>query len=420
MGTLGMSDGVRRADGPLDVVMVTNAVAPDKLGGLERYVRELAASLVVRGHRVTVLSKQVTPDGALEATGDDGVRIIRHPVPDKRRPTFALEYPYAVGRAVRRELVRNPRAVVHAHYAITALPVAFSSRPYVLTFHNPVHKEMLWQREASYWLPRPAQGMAVAALRAAERSVLRRAAEVFTLSDYTRREALAIAPGSEHKYTVLPGGIDTGRFAPGPANRDTWSRAADPLLFTARRLNARTGVEQLVEAMPMVLREHPRARLAIAGEGATRGSIEGLIDRLGLASSVRLLGRLWDDDLLDWYRAADLTVMPAQDLEGFGLPTGESLASGTPVLVTPVGAQPELVAALHPWLVADGKDGPSLAQALNRLLGQPGLLAELGSRSRAHVEPAWAWDTIVDRYMESYAAMSRRQERSELDRAGTS
>lgn len=57
--------------------MVTNAVAPDKLGGLERYVRELAATLVRKGHDVTTLSKRTALDQPSAETGDDGVRLLR-------------------------------------------------------------------------------------------------------------------------------------------------------------------------------------------------------------------------------------------------------------------------------------------------------------------------------------------------------
>ena len=62
----------------MKVLMVTNAIAPDKLGGLERYVRELAAALVRKGHDVTTLSKRTAPDQASAETGDDGGSVLDH------------------------------------------------------------------------------------------------------------------------------------------------------------------------------------------------------------------------------------------------------------------------------------------------------------------------------------------------------
>ena len=57
---------------PTSVLMLTNAVAPDKLGGLERYVRELSAALVSLGLPVTVLTKRISDDDPQEETGSDG------------------------------------------------------------------------------------------------------------------------------------------------------------------------------------------------------------------------------------------------------------------------------------------------------------------------------------------------------------
>ena len=144
-------DGRRRLG-----LMLTDAVAPDKLGGLERYVRELSAALVAKGLGVTVVTKQVKEEDPLDEEGTDGVHIVRQPVPSKDRLTFALQYPTAVGLGTVRHVRRlGPGCVVHGHYAITTLPVGLTRRPYLYTFHAPVHKEMLSERGGSYALPGP-------------------------------------------------------------------------------------------------------------------------------------------------------------------------------------------------------------------------------------------------------------------------
>jgi len=92
--------GRSRSDEVQRVIMVTNAVAPDKLGGLERYVRELAAALVRQGLQVTVLAKRVRPEHPAREMGADGVAVVRHNVPSKRLRTFALRYPVHVAAAI--------------------------------------------------------------------------------------------------------------------------------------------------------------------------------------------------------------------------------------------------------------------------------------------------------------------------------
>ena len=269
-------------------------------------------------------------------------------------------------------------------------------------FQAPVHKEMLLERGGSYALPKATQKTAVRALRIAERRVVSKARATVVLSEFMRGELGELSSATARDSQLIPGGIDTDWFSPGPSGRDGWAMSADPLLFAARRLTTRTGVIELVQAMPKVLARLPAARLAIAGDGHEREAIAREIDRLGLADKVRLLGRISDCDLLQWYRDADLTVTPTQSLEGFGLATGESMAVGTPALVTPVGANPELVRDLHPLLIAPGQQPAQLSEGICRLLETPGLLDRLGREARSHAHPRWSWDHVATRYLELY------------------
>ena len=105
----------------MKVLMVTHAVAPDKLGGLERYVRELAATLVRKGHDVTTLSKRTRPEQPSAQTGDDGVRLLRFSTPPKSDPLFVAKYPVSMARSVRRTMLGADYDVLHGHYPISML-----------------------------------------------------------------------------------------------------------------------------------------------------------------------------------------------------------------------------------------------------------------------------------------------------------
>jgi glycosyltransferase involved in cell wall biosynthesis len=390
------------------VIMVTNALAPDKLGGLERYVRELAAGLVRQGLAVTVLAKRVHPEHPAREVACDGVSIVRHDVPSKRLRTFALRYPLHVATAVGREVGEpGPGTVVHAHYAMPALPLALRGMPYLYTFHAPVYREALAERQGSYALPRAVQAPAVAGLKAAESFVVRRASRVLALSRYMQDELALLSRRAAASSVLVPGGIDTDRFSPGPARRDDWASGAEPLLFAARRLTPRTGVLELVQAMPAVLRRFPRAQLAVAGEGHMMPAIEDAIRRLGLEPAVRLLGRIGDEALVGWYRLATVSVMPTQSLEGFGLSTAECLACGTPVVATPLGANPELLRPLDPRLLAGGSTPDDLSAAICQIVGTSSVLSDVRARARDHVHPSMSWDAIARRHIGCYAAAAR-------------
>src|SRR5207249_3724225 len=163
---------------------------------------------------------------------------------------------------------------------LPALPLALRGFPYLATFHAPVYREALAERQGSYALPRAVQTPAVAALKAAERLVVRRASSVLTLSRYMQGELAQLSKRAAASSVLIPGGIATTRFSPGPAEADDWAAGAEPLLFAARRFTPRTGVLELIEAMPAVLRRYPLARLALAGDGHLRPVVEQTIRRL--------------------------------------------------------------------------------------------------------------------------------------------
>jgi glycosyltransferase involved in cell wall biosynthesis len=111
------------------------------------------------------------------------------------------------------------------------------------------------------------------------------------------------------------------------------------------------GLEDLIDAMASVRRSVPDALLLIVGRGTLDTELRERVAAIGLQDHVRLLGALPDAQLPLIYRAADVSVVPTLSLEGFGLTTVESLAAGTPVLVTPVGGLPEAVRDLSEALV---------------------------------------------------------------------
>jgi glycosyltransferase involved in cell wall biosynthesis len=160
------------------------------------------------------------------------------------------------------------------------------------------------------------------------------------------------------------------------------------------------GLENLIAAFAEVAGQFPDVVLYIAGKGAQREVLERAVEERGLGARVKFLGFVTDEDLPAAYAAADLTVVPSQDLEGFGLVTLESLACGTPCLVTPVGGLPEAVAGFREELVTNGSSASDLTSGLASWLreGAAGV-----AECRAYAEQ-FGWPKIAQRVMEVYAA----------------
>jgi glycosyltransferase involved in cell wall biosynthesis len=390
----------------LRILMLTNVVAPDRIGGLERYVRELSAALVSAGASVTVHAKQIDGSHPLVERGDDGVLIRRHALPPRSNRLFAVTYPLRSGASALAGAREDRGALLHAHYPVPALPLALTRRRFLYTFHAPVHRELLSERQDSYTLPAPVQGLAVGCVRASERLIVRRAAASVVLSEFSRAELGALDSAAGARAQLVAGGVDLQRFAPGPALDDRWAAGAAPLLFCARRLTPRTGVAELLTAMVQIRSAFPGVRLAIAGAGRMQELLDAQCTALGLADCVRFLGRISDDALPRWYRAADLVILPTQELEGFGLATAEALACGTPVLGTPIGATPEILAPLERRLLTLDRSPAAIAEAVIALLRDPQTLQRVRAGARERATPL-GWETVAGRYLELYEALTR-------------
>ncbi len=383
--------------------MVTNNALADKFGGIERYVADLSAALVRRGVGVRVVAKRWDAGTPARVVQDDGVVVERHRVPSKRNPLYALLYAAYVGVGVTARTRPRPigqRAIIHAHMGLPAWPLAVTRRRYLLTFHAPVWRELLGERQGTYRLPAPMQDAAVSTLRRVEGLVASRSAGTVVLSEFMRRELSELSVTAARGAELIPGAIDADRFCPA----DRTARAPDraPTLFTARRLTPRTGVDDLIRALVIIRSSFPETRLQIAGVGAMHEQLRSLTRSLGLQNAVDFLGRISDEELVEHYRNADLVVMPTRELEGFGLTTAEALACGTVVVGTPVGATPELLRPLDPSLVTRDASPVAIAGTVVLLLGDRDRLSSLRDRARACVVPVMTWDTVVERYLETY------------------
>jgi glycosyltransferase involved in cell wall biosynthesis len=133
--------------------------------------------------------------------------------------------------------------------------------------------------------------------------------------------------------------------------------------------------------------------LAIVGGGMLTNELERLSEKLGLDGRVHFAGQVSEEALLDWYRAADLFVLPTVAYEGFGMVTVEALASRTPVVGTPVGATPELLEPFDPRLIARGPDPESLAWAIREALKFADDDFRAGCRDYALAR--FDWDNVI-------------------------
>ena len=393
---------------PLKLLSVNQFFYPDSYGGVERVAHETLRRLVERGHQVELVGQRLQPD-APDVETVDGIVVNRYGTLNGSRRFGGRTLAALFGaRGVLGRLARDRRFdVVLAHhyfpYYAYAGVVGSKRTPEVMTFHASYWQELRLEG-ADVSIGKPLESALFGGLsRRAESACLRRADRVVVLSDFSREQLGSYYPLALPKVVKIPGGVDLERFRPADDRAAVRRSLGLPddrqVLFTARRLVPRMGLENLVDAFADVLDAHPDTILVIAGKGRLR---EPLIERgreLGLEDRLRLVGFVDDDELVSYYQAADLFVLPSLAFEGFGMVTLEALACGTPAVGTPIGATPEILRPLAGQLVLTGTDAVAIRRGLSGVLewiSDEEAAGRFREQCREYVEGRYGWDRAVD------------------------
>jgi glycosyltransferase involved in cell wall biosynthesis len=380
-------------------------------GGTGRYVYETARRLVDEGHHVSVLTRRRGDVPLRERVA--GVHVYRYEVSiaGENAPAIARQLPEAYGtvRSHAKGITSQSHPdVVSFQGPFTSLLLdrALGEAPRVTTFHSPWPTEYVIKTRGGD-MSTARRRINVETRRLIERRVLERSDGIVALSDYMRGE-LRDVYGDGFDAQVVPGGVDAeqftadaGTYAPIAANEEGTA------FLAVRRLSDRMGHDQMLAAFANVREAHPDTHLFVAGDGPLRRGLEARAESLGVADATTFLGYVPDADLPAAYATADAFVRPTQDLEGFGLATLEALASGTPVVATPVGGTVEVLAGLPDQLPADPLTTDASAGALAEGMDEwasldDATLEDASETCRQYAREEFSWDDTVAELVETY------------------
>ena len=242
-------------------------------------------------------------------------------------------------------------------------------------------------------------GPALKILLAMERHAGRKANALCVLSEAEKKIALELRLGTADKTFVIPNGIDTGLFTRSQADRERVRkefgfRGGDIVLAAAGRISSEKGYDVLVRAFHLLAGTMPDLRLVLAGTGPDMEKISALAGNLRECGRIVLAGMRTDMPAV--LSASDIFVHPAF-YEGFGLAIAEAMAVGLPVIATDVGGIPETVGDAGSAVIVRPGDVSSLAEAIGRVAGDPGLRAVLGAAGLKRSE-----NFSSDRMLSSY------------------
>jgi len=211
--------------------------------------------------------------------------------------------------------------------------------------------------------------------------------------------------GHGQRLRVVHLGTDPERFRPGLDAGELRQRFDLPdggvrWLLTVARLEPHKGVDTVIRALPAIVEQAADVRYAVAGSGPEREHLEKLAHKTGVAERVRFLGEVGDRDLPALYNLATVYVGASRraeriGVEGFGLALVEASACGLPVVAGNSGGVPDAVRDGETGFLVPAEDPAAFADAISRLLGDPGLARRVGAAGRHAVETYFNWDRVV-------------------------
>jgi len=236
------------------------------------------------------------------------------------------------------------------------------------------------------------------------------------MSEYSKNRFLQYYTCTRPKLCVIPGGVDIAEFKPSDSTGDSIREKLQlpleiPLLLTVRRLEERMGLENLIRAAGILHRQNPERKfqMVLTGKGSLKDRLERLILQEEVSHCVQLVGLVPRETLPLYFQCADLFVLPTTAIEGFGLVTAEALASGLPVMGTPVGATPEILQQIDERLLFKNTSPQALAEGIETFLKAPKIFMEMRSRCRDLAETRYSWETVVKKIEEEYIEVTTRR-----------
>lgn len=402
----------------MHILVFADQIYPDAIGGVGKSLYNECLALRQCGHTITILVRGLDHKLPPETIIIEGLTIHRFQGPQHRS---ILYYAYPLATIYHswswlhhhREkydifYIHNPFFLI----GIYLTPFTYQP-PIVYMFHSSIGSEIhISAQHRKYGRLSFLFNSAGMLIQFLERLVLSHVDTLLARSHFMIDQARQLNPGVPiyRSHNPIPLGVDITHYQPQPkaeARHGLNLPLERFVVLTVRRLEGRMGLSNLIDAIALIKVRFPDILLLIAGKGTLRLELEQSIATKKLEDQVRLLGFVPEDDLPIYLSAADMFVLPTEALEGFGLATIEALAAGLPVLGTPIGATPEILAPLDPHLLTENESPEALAAGLEYWLENRGALPALAIRCRFQAETVYDKDIIAKQLEQCFEKASQ-------------
>jgi len=313
--------------------------------------------------------------------------------------TGGFAEPYTFGRRAVKYLKQHGHNydLIHDNQSLSfgMLQLQEMGFPVVTTLHHPItsdlrialnaarrwHERILIRRWHSFLIM--------------QKRVVKQLHNIVTVSDCSRQDIAADFGIQPAGISLVHNGIDTDEFRPMPEIE----RRPRALMATASADAPLKGLRYLLRAYASLLQQYPDLELLLVSKPQPGGKTERLVKYLGVADRVKFVSGISTQQMVRYYAEATIAVVPSV-YEGFGLPAGEAMACGVPVVSTDGGALPEVVG--DAGVVVPAKSVEALAEAISALLENPQRREELATRGRERILEQFCWQVCAGQMTDYY------------------
>ncbi|MEH6551819.1 MAG: glycosyltransferase family 4 protein [Pseudomonadales bacterium] len=385
-------------------------------GGQGIYIKYLSKALVDAGHEVDVISGQPYPEV------DPRVRLIKlsslnlyenglfslrprhlssmsNVIEWMSKLTGGFAEPQTFGRRVVKYLKQHGRDydIIHDNQCLSfgMLKLQKLGFPLVTTVHHPVTQDLDLALNAATGLRQRALIQRWHSFVYMQRYVIQRLKHLVTVSEGSRGDIAKAFDLQPSSIDLVYCGIDTEEFIPRP----DITRLPMRIMATASADQPLKGLRYLLEAVHQLAPRYPELELLVVGKPKAGGDTEKLIERLNIADRLTFVSGISTEELVQHYARATIAVVPSL-YEGFGLPAGEAMSCGVPLVSTSAGALPEVVG--DAGIQVEPGNADALAAAIDELLTNEALRDSLGQAGRERIEQKFCWHLAAEQMVKFY------------------
>ena len=365
----------------MKILRVVSDLYPSVVGGIGIHAHEMSKQQARLGHDITVYTANKGNEPREEFR--DGYKIIRFKNDLKLMGN-------SISFRLFRELfkIRNDFDIIHAHSHLffstnlCAFVRKWGSPPLVITNHGLISQTVpMWVHKI--YIPTIANWT----FKTADNIIC------YTENEKSLLKKLGVDPD---KIVVIHNGVDTNVFSSCEKERNT-----DQILWIGRFTPGK-GVEYLIEAFDILIKEYPNLKLIMLGKGAVKGNIEQKIRDLNLSKNIIINEFVPNSELPNIYQNSDVFVLPSIN-EGVPRTILEAMACGLPIVCT---ALPQLINIVEGCgFVVPLRYPQALADAISKIISNKELSQKLGENGRKNVVENYSWEDTMKRTIKLYEGL---------------